>query len=228
MDPVVAIAHAPGADAGSLLDRALELAGFHAAMAERVAQALSARGACSAVVVPAMDAFAADSPAAADPALVERLLDVLFDLGVTDAVVGSTRATAALWLENRDVFVAADLLGYRYETPAGRPYEVVDLAEEVRGDVFPAWGALAGTPLSGAWLDADLRLVVAANRTDEDDGYALCLSTLLSVLPLTDKDYHYRYRRDAGEVTAELLAAAPPHFAVVDAVVSAHGAAGGR
>jgi hypothetical protein len=228
MDRVVAIVQEPGAEGSALLDRALALAGFHEAAAARILDALETRGACSALVVPALDAFATDSPAAADPRLVERLLDVLFDLGVTDAAVGSTRDTAALWLENRDVFVAADLLGYRYETPAGRPYDVIDLAEDVVDDVFPAWGVLGGTALSRAWLEADLRIVVSANRTDEDDGYALCLSTLLSVLPLTDKDYHYRYRRDAGEVTAGLVAAAPAHFAIVDATLSAHGNGGRR
>jgi hypothetical protein len=228
MDPVVAIVHDPEAGGEALLDRALKLAGFHVTAAERIAEVLAAKGACSAVVVPAMDAFSADSPAAADPRLVEHLLDVLFDLGVTEASVGSTRATAALWLENRDVFVAADLLGYRYETSAGRPYDVIDLAEDLQEGVFPEWGPLGGAALSRAWLDADLRIVVSANRTDDDDGYALCLSTLLSVLPLTDKDYHYRYRRDAGEVVAQLAAAAPVDFAIVDAVVSGHGQAGGR
>jgi hypothetical protein len=228
LDPVVAIVHDPGADGQALLDRALGLAGFHEAVARRVAEALALKGACSAIVAPAMDAFAAGSPAAADPRLVEHLLDVLFDLGVTEAAVGSTRATAALWLENRDVFVAADLLGYRYETSAGRPYDVIDLAEDLQQGVFPDWGPLAGAPLSRAWLEADLRIVFAANRTDEDDGYALCLSTLLSVLPHTDKDYHYRYRRDAGEVVAQLAAAAPVDFALIDAVVSGHGHTGAR
>lgn len=227
-DPTVAIVHDDDADAATLLDAALALAGFEAVVAQRLAEALAAKGTCSAIVTPSMDAYAADSPAAADPRLVERLIDVLFDLGVTHASVGSTRATPALWLENREVEITADLLGYRYETPSGRPYDVIDLSQVVAGDVFPAWGALAGTPLSRAWLDADLRIVVAANRTDEDDGYALCLSTLLGVLPLTDKDYHYRYRRDPGEVAAELVSTAPPHFAIIDAVVSGHGANGAR
>jgi uncharacterized protein DUF362 len=228
MDPVVAIVHDPAAAGEALLDRALKLAGFHAMAADRIADALAARGACTAIVTPAMDAFSAGSPAAAEPRLAEHLLDVLFDLGVTEASIGSTRSTAALWLENRDVFVAADLLGYRYETPAGRPYDVIDLAEDLQDGVFPEWGPLGGAALSRAWLHADLRIVVSANRTDEDDGYALCLSTLLGVLPLTDKDYHYRYRRDAGEVTAQLTAVAPAHFAIIDAVVSGHGQAGGR
>lgn len=228
MPGVVAIAHDTTADGAVLLDRALSLSGFREAMAPRIAQALAERGACSAIVVPALDAFAADSPARTDPRLVEQLLDVLLDLGVTDVAVGSTRATAALWLENRDVFVAADLLGYRYETPAGRPYDVIDLSEDAEPGAFPSWGPLADTDLSRTWRDADLRLVFSANRTDDDDGYALTLSTLLSVLPQTDKDYHYRYRRDVGDVVAQLLAAAPVHFALIDAVVSGHGQAGGR
>jgi hypothetical protein len=225
---VVAIVHDPDAAGEGLLDGALQMAGFAALAGERIASALAARGACSAIVVPAMDAFAAGSPAATDPRLVERLLDVLFDLGVTEARVGSTRGTAALWLENRDVFVAADLLGYRYETPAGRPYDVLDLAEDAEAGAFPEWGPLGDAALSRAWRDADLRLVFSANRTDDDEGYALCLATLLSVLPQTDKDYHYRYRRDAGEVVAQLLKAAPVHFGLIDAVVSGHGQAGGR
>ena len=228
MPEVVAIAHDSGAGGAALLDRALALAGFPDAMAPRIAQALAERGACTAMVVPALDAFEADSPARTDPGLVEHLLDVLLDLGVTEASVGSTRATAALWLENRDVFMAADLLGYRYATPAGRPYDVIDLSEDAETGAFPAWGPMADTGLSRAWREADLRLVFSANRTDDDDGYALTLSTLLSVLPQTDKDYHYRYRRDAGEVVGQLLAAAPVHFALIDAVVSGHGQAGGR
>ncbi len=228
MGPVVAIVHDPGASAGGLLDRALDLAGFAPRLSAPIAEALTQRGVCQAVIVPAMDAFAAGSPAAADPRLVERLVDLLCELGVTEVAVGSTRGTAALWLENRDVFVAADLLGYRYETPKGRPYDVVDLADDLQTGAFADWGPLGGTPLSRAWLEADLRIIVAANRTDEDDGYALCLSTLLSVLPNTDKDYHYRYRRDAGEVVAQLLAAAPVDFAVITAGVSGHGPCGGR
>jgi hypothetical protein len=228
MSAVVAIVQDAQATGEALLDRALALLDFSALAGARIAESLAARGACTAIVVPALDAFAADSPAATDPRQVERLLDILFDLGVTDASVGSTRGTAALWLENRDVFVAADLLGYRYETPAGRPYEVLDLAEDAEPGAFPEWGPLGHAALSRAWQAADLRIVFSANRTDDDEGYALCLATLLSVLPHTDKDYHYRYRRDAGEVVSQLLAAAPVHFALIDAVVSGHGEAGGR
>jgi uncharacterized protein (DUF362 family) len=226
--PVVAVAHEPGADPAALLERAIALSGFRGAVEARVVSALEAGRACSAIIVPALDAYTRDSPAATDPRLVEQLIDTLYDLGVANAAVGSTQGGAALWLENRDVFVAADLLGYRYETASGRPYDVIDLAEAVDHHIFPAGGPLAGVGLPRAWWDADLRIVFSANRTDEDDGYALCLSSLLSVLPAVDKDYHYRHRRDVGEVVAALMATAPPDFAFIDAVVSGHGGGGAR
>lgn len=222
------IMHEPGADGVDLLDRALSQVGLARLAAETVGPALSRTGQCSAIILPALDGFALGSPAVANPALVEHLLDRLFDLGVTEAAVGSTCGSDALWLENREVFMAADLLGYRYRTPGGRDYDVIDLAEDVVEDAFPEGCALAGTGLSRVWLEADLRVVFAANRTDEDDGYALCLSTLLSALPLTDKDYHYRYRRDPGQVVAALVDVAPPHLAIIDATVSGHGPAGRR
>lgn len=227
MDPAVTIVHGPGMSGPQLLDHALTLSGFRQAAAIRIVQAIATRGACAAIVVPALDAYRRGSPAATDPLLVEQLLDELIDLGA-QPVVGSTRATSSLWLENRDVFVAADLLGYRYETPRGRPYDVVDLAEDLDDDAFAETSCLAGTGLSRAWRECDLRIVFSANRTDEDEGYALTLATLTSVLPAADKDYQYRYRRDIGEVCAALLAAAPVDFALVDAVVSSHGAGGVR
>lgn len=210
------------------MDRALTQGGLREAIGKRISTALERSGACSAVIVPALDAFAAGSPTATDPALVEHLLELLFELGVTEAAVGSTRGTASLWLENRDVFMVADLLGYRYETPSGRPYEVIDLSEDLSSNVFGEEGPLARTDLSRTWLEADLRLVFSANRTDDDDGYALCLSTLLSVLPQADKDYHYRHRREPGEVISALLSAAPVHFAFIDAMVSSHGEGAAR
>lgn len=220
----VAIVRNPGGKPAEALDRALHQIGFP----ERLTAVVAAKGECKVVIVPALDAFAADSPAAADARLVEHLIDTLVELGATWIAVGSTCDSSSLWLDNRDPFIIADLLGYRFETPGGRPYDVIDLAEDLVDGGFPGASPLAGTELSRNWLDADLRIVVAANRTDEDDGYALCLSTLLSVLPLTDKDYHYRLRRDPGEVVAALLERTPVGLAIIDAVVSAHGVGGGR
>lgn len=226
---VVAIARQAGADSVALLDRALAELG----LPDRIATAFADRAGFTAIIAPALDAFAADSPAATDPRLVEHLIDTLFDLGATAVNIGATRDSSALWLDNRDPFMVAELLGYRYETPRGRAYDVIDLAEDAGAEDageagFAQTGPLAGSQLSSAWRDADLRIVFAANRTDEDDGYALCLSTLIAVLPLTDKDYHYRHRRDPGQVVAALLDLAPVDLALIDAGISAHGDGGGR
>ena len=221
-DRAVAIARETGADPVALLERALRELG----LSERVAATLPEG--FTGVIAPAIEAFAAGSPAATDPRLVEHLIDRLFDLGADRVDVGATRDSSALWLENRDPFMVAELLGYRYATPKGRFYDVLDLAEDAVDAGFAAAGPLAGSALSSAWRDADLRIVFAANRTDEDEGYALCLSTLIGVLPLTDKDHHYRRRRDPGAVVKALLDLAPVDLALIDATVSAHGDGGGR
>lgn len=220
--PVIAIARMPGADPIDILERVIADSGFRA----RVVELLAGRESPRAVILPAMDALSAGSPVATDPQLVEHLADILYDAGCTEVAIGGTRDSTALWLDNRDPFILADMLGYRYETPLGRPYDVIDLAEDLVECPFPPTGSLAGSMVARAWIEADLRIVFASNRTDLADGYALCLSTLLGALPLTDKDYQYRLRRDRGAVTTALNAAAPAHFAFIDAVRSAHGPGG--
>ena len=217
--PIVAIVRDGNAARSALLDRAIERVRLRAHPALKGGRV---------IIIPALDAFQKGAPTATDPRLIEQLIDTLFDCGASHVDIGSTRDSSALWLENRDPFILADLLGYRYETPSGRPYDVIDLAEDLVDAGFPATSPLAGTDLARAWTEADVRIVFSKNRTDEDDGYALCLSTLLRVLPQTDKDTHYRHRRDPGAVVAALLTRSPVDFAFIDAVVSAHGEGGHR
>ncbi|MEJ0015126.1 MAG: DUF362 domain-containing protein [Acetobacteraceae bacterium] len=180
------------------------------------------------VIKPELGGFAAGSPAITDPALVEALLDLLHDAGFTDAVVVGAADSSALWAGNRDLLSLSDLLGYRFATPKGRGYDIVDLADEIDDAAFPAASALHGCGLSRLWRDADLRIVFGTCRTDEALGCSLCLDTLIGVLPLVDKDLHYRRRRHPGDVAAALLAAAPVGFGLIDAIVGAHGEAGRR
>jgi uncharacterized protein (DUF362 family) len=180
------------------------------------------------VILPELAGFEPRSPLATDPALVEMLIDLLGEHGFLDvSVVGSTDSSA-LWAGNRDIYAVCDLLGYRFETPKGLSYKVFDLSEVVESSPFSLESTLHGTRLSRIWTDAAFRLVFSKNRTDEDAGYALCLDTLLGVLPMADKDLYYRRRRDVGEVVADLLSVAPPHFALIDAITSAHGSGGKR
>jgi uncharacterized protein (DUF362 family) len=175
-----------------------------------------------------MGGFAAGSPTATDPSLVEALIDLLHDRGFTNIAVVSAADSSALWAANRDVYALSDLLGYRFVTPKGRNYDIIDLGDTPDHDIFPTTSALHGCGLSREWLDADIRIIFSKNRTDEADGYALCLDTLIGVLPLTDKDLHYRYRRHPGDVVTALISAAPVHIALIDAIVSTHGSAGQR
>jgi hypothetical protein len=150
----------------------------------------------------------------------------LHDRGFADVAVVGTADGSAFWAENRDLYALTDLLGYRFVTPKGRPYDIIDLADVPDETVFPAGSALCGTGISRAWIDADFRIVFAKYRTDEEAGFALSLDTLIGVLPLTDKSLHYRQRRHPGDVVTALLAVAPVQFALIDAITSVHG--GGR
>ena len=222
----VAIVDDSGLSATGKLAAALDRAGLWTML--RQAQAGRAPDQVRVVVKPELSGFALGSPAVTDPALVEHLIDLLHDRGFTDVAIVGTADSSALWAGNRDLNALSDLLGYRYVTPRDRCYDIVDLAEAQIDDAFPIATALRGCAISRDWRDADVRIVFSKSRTDASAGYALCLDTLIGVLPLTDKDLHYRRRRHPGDVAAALLTAAPVQFCLIDAIVSAHGAGGRR
>jgi uncharacterized protein (DUF362 family) len=180
------------------------------------------------VIKPELAGYTAASPLATDPSLVEALIDLLHDRGFADVAVAGAADSSALWAENRDVYALSDLLGYRFVTARGRTYDIIDLADAPDHTVFPLGSALHGASIARAWVDADIRIVFAKNRTDEETGHALGLDTLIGVLPLTDKGLHYRRRRHPGDVVTALLAAAPVDFVLIDAITSAHGTGGRR
>jgi uncharacterized protein (DUF362 family) len=205
---------------------ALDGAGFW----ETLARSLRDRppNALRLVIKPELAGYTAASPLATDPSLVEALIDLLHDRGFADVAVVGTADSSALWAENRDIYALCDLLGYRFVTQQDRAYDIVDLADAPDNAVFPLASALHGTGISRAWVDADVRIVFAKNRTDEEAGYALGLDTLIGVLPFADKNLHYRRRRHPGDVVAALLEAAPVDFVLIDAITSAHGTGGRR
>jgi uncharacterized protein (DUF362 family) len=178
------------------------------------------------VIVPDLGGFERGGPLATDPALVEALIDQLHDAGHPDVVVGRALDGSDRWLANRDPLALADLLGYRFVTAAGRPYDVVDLSADLAPAGFPPESALHGSKLARAWLEADVRIVFAKSRTDERHGYALAAVNLLGVLPLRDKHYHYELRLDPADVVEDLLRLTPVDVALVDALVSNHGSFG--
>jgi uncharacterized protein (DUF362 family) len=222
----VAIVDDSSLSATGKLAAALDRADFWSVL--RLNQAGRSPDQISIVIKPEFAGFAVGSPTVTDPALVEHLIDQLHDRGFTNTVVVGTADSSALWAENRDLYALSDLLGYRYTTPAGRSYDIVDLTGSLDETAFPIESVLCGCTISRDWLDADVRIVFSKSRTDEVFGYALCLDTLIGVLPLIDKDLHYRKRRHPGDVVTALLGAAPVQFCVIDAILASHGPGGRR
>jgi uncharacterized protein (DUF362 family) len=122
--------------------------------------------------------------------------------------------------------VLADLAGYRYVTDADNVYDIVDCSEDLVAAEFPPESVLASSELAESWIGADLRIVFAKNKTDEENGFALALHTLLGVLPLRDKLYHYRARLQPSDLAVDLRRHTPVHLALIDGVISNHGPAG--
>ncbi len=226
--PRVVIARTGSSDKFSLLGSALEQAAFwpHIEAARHRAGVPAAE--FRVLIKPDLHLFRPGDATGTDPELVEHLIDLLHDRGYVQVGVGDGRSVWELWLENCDVAVRAELVGYHYVTRKGRAYDVADLSEEVAPFPFPPASALRGTGLGRAWTEAHYRINFAKNKTHEEFGFALCLQNLLGVLPLRDKDYHYRNRLKPWDVCAEILLHAPAQFSLLDAFVSNHGSEGDR
>jgi uncharacterized protein (DUF362 family) len=211
-----------------LLELTLEQAGFW----HRVE---SVRDSCSVsktdfriIIKPDMECFDIGTPTGADPELVEHLIALLYRRGYDQVVVADGLGSADVWLENRELAILADLIGYRYVTDDNTPYDIVNLSEDVIDGGFSETGVLARSPLGRAWVEAHFRISLSKNKTHEEYAYSLGLQNLLGVLPLRDKEYHYCHRFDPGDVCLELLSRTPVHFSLIDAVVSNHGSDGIR
>ena len=185
-----------GASAETLLEEVLEAAGFWRLVARRPG---------SVVIKPDIDFFVAGPHGGTEPVLVEHLVDLLHDHGCSDVAVGEARNDDDSWLHNRDPLVVPELVGYRFATPKGRTYEVVNLG--------------AGPGLDERWRQAALRINFAKNKTHEDCYFALCVHNLAGLAP---------WLRDTEDRSLHVLREAPPHFNLIDAHTSAHGGAGQR
>jgi len=179
-------------------------------------------------IKPDMDFFALESPTGTNPVLVEHLIDLLAEKKYTNVQIGDSLDDADHWLENRDILVLADLIGYQFTTKKGNDYEVVNLSENlIKAPSEKDW-TLPDRQLSADWFEADVRISFAKNKTHEEFGYALSLYNLIGVFPKRAKSYHYFYRLSAPALITELLSLTPVHFTLIDAWTSNHGSQGIR
>ena len=224
--PLVVVNQLSGDDKFGLLCDTLEQAGFW----ERIEAGRKLWGVSKDVfriiLKPDLEFFDTGTFTGTDPEIVEHLIALLHKRGYEQVAVAGSLDSTDIWLENRDVTVLADLVGYRYVTEDNRPYEVFNLSEELIDAGFPEGGILYGSKLGRPWLEAHFRIGIAKNKTHEEYFFSLGLQNLLGVLPLRDKEYHYYSRLDPGDVCIDLLCRTPIHFSIIDALVSNHGSDG--
>lgn len=223
---VVAVEQLDGNDKFGLLCSTLEQSEFWQIIEERCKSCRVAQSDFRIVIKPDLEMFDVGAPTGSDPELVEDLIMLLHRRGYEQVAVVDALGSADLWLENRDVAVLADLVGYRYVTKDDRAYDVLNLSEDVVEGGFSENGALNGSKLGRAWLEAHFRIGIAKSKTHEEYFFSLGLQNLLGVLPLRDKEYHYYHRLDGGDVCTELLDRTPVHFSIIDALISNHGSDG--
>ncbi|MEO7937046.1 MAG: DUF362 domain-containing protein [Burkholderiaceae bacterium] len=185
-----------GAEPAELLAELLQACGFWR---------LAARHKGPVLIKPDLDFHEATVHGGTEPMLVEHLIDQLHDHGHTDVAVGEARNEPDAWLHNREPMVVPELVGYRFVTPKGRAYDIVDLRP--------------GATIHARWLQAALRINFAKNRTHEECHFALCVHNLAGLAPA---------RRTIEDDCLRVLREAPPHFNLIDAYTSAHGGAGQR
>jgi len=220
----VAVAHDGERSGELLLEDALERAGWWPALAAARRAAERRKKKLQIAIKPDLSALDAAPHSHTDPALVEHLVDLLHARGQRNVAVVAACGPRDGWLEHRGVAEAAQRLGYRGRTARGNRYAIVDLAAETVDLGLPEGNALHQVRLGRAWVESGFRVVFAKNRTHEAHAYALCLETLLGVVPCGgEADPSVA---SAPDVACALLASVPPHFCIVDAVVSGHGAGG--
>ncbi|MFQ5561681.1 MAG: DUF362 domain-containing protein, partial [Nitrospinota bacterium] len=115
-----------------------------------------------------LDVFNAGSSTGTCPSVVETLIELLHDRGYFSVAVADSMASSSSWLENRDVLVVADLIGYQYQTSDGKPYDVVNLSDDCVGDIFPETHFLHLLRLSRYWTEANFRICFSKNKTDDE------------------------------------------------------------
>ena len=209
-----------------ILERALVQSRFWQSLENRGKMLDKPPSSMKVVIKPDLELFDTESSTGTDPRLVEHLISLLYQKGYSQVIVADSIGSSDLWLENRDVEVLADLGGYRYKTDKGESYNVINLSNDLIEGGFEEDSVLKGSHLGREWVDADFRISMAKNKTNQELGFALGLYNILGVMPLRDKEYHYYHRLDPGDICVELLKSTPVHFSIIDAVVSNHGSNG--
>jgi uncharacterized protein (DUF362 family) len=158
-----------------------------------------------------------DTSTYTDPALVERLVDLMVDHGFTNVALVEAQSTYGNYYQNREVRKVAEYIGYS----TNKNYRLVDLTQEMVP--FEYGGRLGSHFVGPTWRDADFRISFAKNKTHVFCHYTLTLKNIYGTLPLQNKLKEYHTKREYDWPTIETMKHFPVHFGLVDAFTSADG-----
>ncbi len=167
----------------------------------------------------------ADSPVYTDPALVEELIRLLRQEGLTHISVVEAQNVYNYAYTGRTVPAVAAMCGY-----SGQGYDLVDLSKDTVD--FDYGGLLRKHPAGRVWVEADYRVTFAKNKTHWQCYYTACLKNVYGCLPQWDKMryYHGQTKRRENieffQATILINDKLPAHFAFLDAWVSGDGLTG--
>lgn len=152
-----------------------------------------------------------------DPALVEYLIDRIWQKGYVNIALVEAQSTYGNYYNNREVVKVAEYAGYS----RNKNYRIVDLTEEM---VPYDYGGRLGKHFVGpTWRDADFRISFAKNKTHVFCNYTLTLKNIYGTLPMQNKLKEYHTRREYDWPTIESMKHFPVHFGLIDAIYSADG-----
>lgn len=202
------------------LDRVLAATDFFARLEHARSKAGRCREDFSIVIKPNFSFMYSltDPSTFTDPALVEHLVDRLFEQGYRNIAVAEAHSTYSMFFTNRDVATLARYVGLK-----ARNYRIVDLSENtVEYDYGRTLGRHEVHPV---WRDADFRVSFAKNKTHSYAFYTLTLKNIYGALPRKNKfkEYHCNGKLGIYAPTIDYLEEFPVHFGLIDAYISADG-----
>jgi uncharacterized protein (DUF362 family) len=210
---------AKGDDKFELLDEVISQTGFFDLLEKRFKESGKSQKGFSIVIKPNFMFMHSkkDSSTYTDPALVEALVDSIFEKGYTNISLVEAQSTLGNYYRNREVVKVAKYIGYS----TSKNYRIIDLTEEM---VPYDYGGRLGEHFVGpTWKDADFRVSFAKNKTHVFCHYTLTLKNVYGTLPMQNKLKEYHTKREYDWPTIETLKHFPVDFGLIDAIYSADG-----
>lgn len=203
-----------------VLDKVIEESGFFQVLEKTLSNSGKSRQDFSITIKPNFMFFYSlkDKTTYTDPALVEHLVEKMYEKGFRNIKIVEARSTLSVFFDNRDVRSVALHIGYR----DGGKYQIVDLSDNL--EELDYGGKLGKHYVNKDWKSADFRISFAKNKTHSYSYYTLTIKNVYGALPM---EYKYKvYHCDMGDIyepTIDYIKKFPIHFGFVDAVVSADG-----